>query len=497
MNHDWQQWMDKIGDPNVTEQELLEFQQALKESDANVGDYMDTLLAETALELQGGTLVAHRSEETSPPASSVSKTSTRSLLPWGIAAAAVVALSVVGYKLSQKTLISPIASQDHVATITDTNKDADAAGFRIGEPLNARAIEIPDGAKLGIAMRGGARLNINGPAVFRIDGPERVFLFKGRIQTYAPEYAHGFVIDTDDGKITDLGTRFVTANGTEAGTEVHVIEGLVKAKAGSSAKDIFIGGEQAAILKNGAMIDTDYLARRLSVPIDPNLTDSDEDGFADIVEDHYRTNKKDARSAPDALRVSESFAHYPAATVARAAYQGTGKINQWLGGGVFLTEGLSYENNGKKLITKAGCLETTGENGVGAYIVPDSKELPEDGIIYISFLMQQPKKQLEKPFSGLLLYLDEYKEQLFTGELSVADSYGARYAESAQEDPFAIQTDDKPHLFVIRIDQTRFLTDVFIDPDLSKPEADARAQKRYQNAPKFERIALRSGSDSG
>ena len=347
-------------------------------------------------------------------------------------------------------------------------------------------------------MRGGARLQINGPAKLRIDGPENVFLHSGRVQTYAPEYAHGFAIDTNEGEVVDLGTRFVTASGTDMGTEIHVLEGLVKARASENVKDMFyIGGEQAAILKNGKMLDTEFLARRLNIPINPNLADSDGDRVVDLIEAHYGTNAGDPNSTPDLLRIAEPFVGYDSAKMDRTSYRGTGKISQWTGNGTFQDQGLVYRNNGKTLLTTGGCLATTGEKGVGAAIVLDDKELPKDGVIYISFLMQQPKKELNRPFSGLLLYLGEYREQLFTGELSVTDSYGARYAESDDEDIFAIPTDDQPHLFVLRIDKTRFLTDVFVDPPLGQIEKGLQPERRYQNAPKFDRIMLRSGSDSG
>jgi hypothetical protein len=173
-----------------------------------------------------------------------------------------------------------------------------------------------------------------------------------------------------------------------------------------------------------------------------------------------------------------------------------GKVSNWMGGGRFLREGLEYGNHGKRLLTSGGCLQTTGENGVGATIIPDSMELPDAGVVYISFLMQQPRKNLDRPFSGLILYQDDYKEQLFVGELSVADSYGSRYAESSEEDPFAIRTDDQPHLFVVRIDRTRYLTDIFIDPPLETTGKPILPQKRYQDAPPFNRIVVRSGSDS-
>ncbi len=516
MKHDWQEWIDRLGNNDVSEQELRDFQQAVQESPEHIDEYMDALLVGASLGMKDGLLVSHVSNESEASKAQTLLTTTAPNLPAAktlttshqssftkvyLAVAACVALLVgLSYFLGKQS--QPVAPDieiaTHVATITDSDKIADAAGLRIGKPLQTGEIIVPPDSEIGIAMRGGARLQINGPAKLRIDGPENVFLHSGRIQTYAPEYAHGFAIDTNEGEVVDLGTRFVTASGTDMGTEIHVLEGLVKARASENVKDMFyIGGEQAAILKNGKMLDTEFLARRLNIPINPNLADSDGDRVVDLIEAHYGTNAGDPNSTPDLLRIAEPFVGYDSAKMDRTSYRGTGKISQWTGNGTFQDQGLVYRNNGKTLLTTGGCLATTGEKGVGAAIVLDDKELPKDGVIYISFLMQQPKKELNRPFSGLLLYLGEYREQLFTGELSVTDSYGARYAESDDEDIFAIPTDDQPHLFVLRIDKTRFLTDVFVDPPLGQIEKGLQPERRYQNAPKFDRIMLRSGNDSG
>jgi ferric-dicitrate binding protein FerR (iron transport regulator) len=497
MKHNWPEWIDRLGRNDVSEQDLREFQDALDASPEAKREYMESLYTEAALEAEGDRSLLQPTLSTapqpeSPPANIIN------LRRWALPAAASVAILLgLSYFLGSRN--APIATDTpvvaHVATITDTNKAADAAGLRIGELLRKGDISVPDGAEIGIAMHGGARLQINGPATFRIDGPEKIFLHKGRVQTYAPEYAHGFTIDTDEGKVIDLGTRFVTTTGTELGTEIHCIEGLVKAKATDAAsKMTFIGGEQAAILKDGKMIDTEYLAQRLAIPLDPNLPDSDGDGVPDVIERYYGTNANDPKLTPASLRISESFDHYKPSAIEETTYQGVGKIPHWQGGGHFIAKGLTYSHQGKTLKSSGGCLETTGDGGTGAIIIPDPTELPKDGTIYISFLIQYPVSHLRNPFAGLLLYDNAHREQFFCGKISSVDSYGSRYATSAIEDMFAIPTDDQPHLFVIRLDLTKRLTDVFVDPNLSLSDTDQQPKKRYQDVPAFDRIMLRSGS---
>lgn len=506
MKHDWPEWIDRIGRSDVSEDELRAFQDALNESPENMKEYMQALMTETTLEMEAP-LAAPQipNQSTSPSASNItaqqatSATKPNNTRHWLLPAAACLACVLgLSYFLNRESPTSTVSDESSsVATITDTNKMADSVGLRIGALINQGELNIPDGAEIGLAMRGGARLDINGPASLRIDGPDKVFLHKGRVKTYAPEYAHGFAIDTAEGNIIDLGTRFVTSTGTDLGTEIHVIEGLVKAKATNDKKTSFIGGEQAAILKNGHMEGTDYLAHRLDIPLDPNLIDSDNDGVPDVIENHYGTDANDPKSTPQLLRIAESFKDYATGSVGQTSYQGIGDIQHWQGSGSFLPEGLSYSSHGKRLLSSGGCIETSGITGAGATIIPDKAELPDQGVIYISFLMQQPSTSHSNPYAGLLLYLNDYKEQFFCGKLSVANSYGSRYAERETQDIFSIPADNQPHLFVIRLDLTKQLTDVFYDPRLDQPGSEQQPQKRYQNVPDFDRIMIRSGSNSG
>lgn len=493
MKHDWPEWIDRIGKDDVTEQELRDFQNALNESPENSKEYMQALFTEAALEIEHDHAAPQVRQPLQQPTQKPSWK--RRALPIAASAALLIGLAYLIGRQSTPTPAIPDTSAT-VASITDTNKAADAAGIRIGQLLQAGEFSVPEGAEIGIAMRGGARLKINGPASLRLDDPDTVFLHKGRIQTYAPEYAHGFAINTDEGEIIDLGTRFVTTTGGDLGTEIHVIEGLVKAKATSDKKNtFFIGGEQAGTLQGGSMASTDYLSQRFHIPINPNLPDSDGDSVPDTIEAFYKTDANNPTSTPDILRIAESFSGYQTGKINDdTKYLGKGDITHWLGHGTFLKQGLNYQHNGKTLTTSGGCIQTTGHGGEGATILLDNNTLPSEGTIYISFLMQQPVNKDGRKFSGLLLYLYDYNEQLFVGDLGDVHSYGSRFAKNERQDAFAIPADGKPHLFVIRIDKTRYLTDIYIDPHLNKPEKDAFPQRRYQSVPRFDRIQVRSGN---
>ncbi len=54
MKHDWQEWIDRLGNNDVSEQELRDFQKAIQESPEHMDEYMDALLVDASLEMKDG-----------------------------------------------------------------------------------------------------------------------------------------------------------------------------------------------------------------------------------------------------------------------------------------------------------------------------------------------------------------------------------------------------------------------------------------------------------
>lgn len=494
MNQDWQKWIERLKSNDLTEAELREFQEAVQADPARRDEYLDALLTEVGLEAEH---LPH------PFAKRAEAADVVPFRPWkrvAAIAAGVVFVAGVSYLAGQRFAKgpTPAVAAAHVATITDADELAEKAGLQIGQPLEKGPLTVPEGSELGIAMRGGARLKVRGPADLQIDGPDKIRLGRGRISTYAPKYAHGFTVDTTEGKVVDLGTRFVTAAGTASGTEVHVLEGLVEAWTAAGASPHNLKGEHAAILKGGKLQSTEFLAQRLIVPLDPVLQDRDADGLPDVVEGFYGTKQDDASSKPAALRLEESFAGYPAGPLRNAPLTAPGGRAgaTWEGAATFEAAGLSYAAGGKTLKATPGSIRSTGETGVGATLFPDSFALPPMGVTYASFLMQAAPENPRGCFGGLIFFQGD-REELFIGKLSTANSYGSRLKQADTQDAFGIPMDAQAHLFVVRIDRTRLVTDVFVDPIPGQPEASAKQRIRYQAVPDVDRIIVRSGQAEG
>lgn len=493
MNHQWRKWIDRLKSNDLTDEELLEFRNAVEGDPSRRDAYLSELLAEVALEVDG----------LPDPFATPMPEGRPARRRWpriASIAAGLVALAAASYVIGRAFEAPPGASGSPVyATVADANAEAEGAGLRIGQPLGNRRIHLPDGSEIGLAMRAGALLEICGPADMLIEGPDKIRLESGRISTYAPDYARGFTIDTVDGEVIDLGTRFVAAAGTGSGTEIHVLEGLVETH--SSSGDVgkhSVGEQHAAILKDGRVEPIDFLHQRLRIPLDPVLVDRDADGFPDVVETHYGTSPSAASSRPAALRIEETFADYgpgPLRGVPLSMLGGQ-ENETWGGAGEFREEGLRYAKGGRALESSAGSLRTVGDSYTGTSFFPDPRELAEVGVTYISFVMKNPDEPCRRCFAGLLLYQED-REELFVGKLSVANSYGSRLKMAPKQDAYGIPMDSEPHLFVIRIDHTRLITDVFIDPVPGQSESSAEYRYRYQDAPDGDRIEVRSGCARG
>lgn len=504
MAHDWQNWIDRLKSRDLTQEELREFEDALREDPALADEYLDALLTDTSLEAEGLPDPREWIGNTVSASASASRGRTyRSPGFWAAAAAVLLIMGSIAFFTGRSTVRPAVAvlpeKPEPVATITDADDVASASGLKIGAPLDKGLLTIPDQSKVGIAMRGGARLEVRGPASIELENPERIRLDKGRLSTYAPDYAHGFTVVTNDGRLVDLGTRFITSAGTTLGTEVHVLDGLVETYSSPFSNDLKpqdLKKTEAAILKDGKMTSTDYLARRLDVPLDPNLPDSDGDGIPDATEVQYGSNPYDSASQPVLLRMEESFRKYPAGPIARikATTSGVQPNALWEGGGSFVNKGLTYENNGRTLITSDGSIRTLGEANVGSTLYPLTR-LPTEGVFYISFLMQIDKMATppKSTFGGFLLYNGD-KEELFVGDLSTSGNLGARFRTSSGEDHGKVPVDGATHLFVIRIDRTKLVTDIYADPPLGESENPANRFIRYQDVPVFDRISMRSAS---
>jgi ferric-dicitrate binding protein FerR (iron transport regulator) len=133
MKQNWQQWIDALDRDDVSEQEISEFMDTLESSPDAKREYMEALCAEAALETEYRD-PARKFGSIPMPAAAIFKISRKQ---WAMLAVSITLIAALSYYLGNLNTEAPIDSPsvNHVATITDTNEAADAAGLRIGNLL--------------------------------------------------------------------------------------------------------------------------------------------------------------------------------------------------------------------------------------------------------------------------------------------------------------------------------------------------------------------------
>lgn len=125
-------------------------------------------------------------------------------------------------------------SGEVVASITGSRdcrwSDSDSVvGFgsllRVGQLINLQ------NGLAEITFQNGARMVLEGPATFLVPNDDGATLLAGRMSASVPRHAEGFTVCTHRLAITDAGTQFGLVAYENGGSEVHVFEGPVNARA--------------------------------------------------------------------------------------------------------------------------------------------------------------------------------------------------------------------------------------------------------------------------
>ncbi|MBI1373741.1 MAG: hypothetical protein GC159_13525 [Phycisphaera sp.] len=166
-------------------------------------------------------------------------TARRSVGPWGmLAMAAAVALVasvatwfVAGTATHNGRIAGVPVAVTNVAVITDlgdaawVDDESTATSPTIGEHVSG-TLRLKSGTAQ-MLMNSGAVLTLMGPAEMTLTDATRCELHAGRLVVHCPKRAHGFVVDTDQMSVTDLGTTFGVSVDASGRSEVHVFEGVV------------------------------------------------------------------------------------------------------------------------------------------------------------------------------------------------------------------------------------------------------------------------------
>jgi hypothetical protein len=155
-----------------------------------------------------------------------------------LAAAAVVALGCSAFWMTRNDgLMQPGPA---VAMFHPPGDIREAVEVRAGDRYQLGAgvskFEFANGAVLGV----------EGPADIAIRSDKAVFLAHGRLNAWCPESAHGFLVETPSTKVIDLGTAFGVETGEDGGSDVMVLDGLVRLDNGRDQRHLTTGAAMRA-----------------------------------------------------------------------------------------------------------------------------------------------------------------------------------------------------------------------------------------------------------
>lgn len=199
----------------ATEAQSIDLRARLKQDETLLLLYLRHVNLSVALEAQAEAAEASQALPHLPAAKTTS--------PWPrtirlLAAAAVLLLSTAtAVWWFQRGVSIEVLSASGVA----------AEQFRVGDRIRVSPLSFDQG-RLEVRLDSGVILKIDAPARLQIESAMKVAVASGKITVDAGEHGKGFVIETPQTRIVDLGTVFGVEASDAARTDVVVFQGQVE-----------------------------------------------------------------------------------------------------------------------------------------------------------------------------------------------------------------------------------------------------------------------------
>lgn len=140
--------------------------------------------------------------------------------------AAAVLLFLINPSLPRE--LESESSQRLVKSVARVTHFSGTGNVQDGEWLKPGEVQLQNG-KVEITFDSGAVVLLQGKSSMKLETTQRAFLKYGKMSAKVPEEAIGFIVNTPQGTVVDLGTEFAISVDDENAMEVHVIEGEVEA----------------------------------------------------------------------------------------------------------------------------------------------------------------------------------------------------------------------------------------------------------------------------
>jgi ferric-dicitrate binding protein FerR (iron transport regulator) len=167
---------------------------------------------------------------------------------WAIAALLMLGLFLFAVMVSRDAE-QGVARVIHIEGEARVNQDRNLA---LGDELFAGDALRMEAGLIELAYReSGVHVLATAPLSAKLESTKRVFLAEGEMKLVVPPQGIGFVVDTPERQITDLGTSFVV-KASKAGSRVLVLDGQVAVTgAQGDGKQLMMAGDLAKFGRDG------------------------------------------------------------------------------------------------------------------------------------------------------------------------------------------------------------------------------------------------------
>ena len=175
----------------------------------------------------------------------------RILWPLGSIAAALV-IGMLTWSYGPKKQSAEDTRVGTIHRIEGVAKNQDGTAIQVGSALEAEDKITMDTGLVEIVFRDtGVHAVATAPLVMTVHGADKVFLHRGDLKLHVPPQGVGFVVETEEREITDLGTSFVVS-ARQSESRVLVLEGLVSVGTKVGVRERYMSeGEAATFSKKG------------------------------------------------------------------------------------------------------------------------------------------------------------------------------------------------------------------------------------------------------
>lgn len=213
--------------------------------------------SDTGLRHEDAIMSRIREADRSGPTAKPGNASRRSFWWFGIATAATVVLllglsillrDTTDSKPGNEILVAKVIRIDGVG-LTNQGRTLTAGDqFRAGEKLS-----MAEGLVEMAFLDTGVHVIATAPLALTTESTDRMFVHDGEVKLHVPPQGIGFVVETLERKITDLGTSFVVTAGKN-GSEVLVLDGQIAIGDRSGGEEsLMFEGDRANFDRDGAI----------------------------------------------------------------------------------------------------------------------------------------------------------------------------------------------------------------------------------------------------